>query len=159
MPTILERRDYDWPSEDCLVERSDVGTWSWALTRSYHTLASWQPWVEANPQVEYRVRVVADVGVELEVLFEDLADKWELETAFESVVTRQAMHPAYQRIIGLGSPAVPLILRRLQREPRQWFWALTAITGEDPAKEILSPGAAAEAWLRWGWDRGLIGER
>jgi hypothetical protein len=123
------------------------------------TLASRQPWVEANPQVECRVRAASGREIALDVLFENLADRWEIETAFESVVTRQAMHPAYQRIIGLGRPAVPLILRRLQREPRQWFWALTAITGEDPAQETSSPGAAAEAWLRWGWERGLLSER
>lgn len=58
---------------------------------------------------------------------------WEAETVFESVVTRKAMHPAYQRIIGLGPPAVPMILKRLAEEPAQRFWALTAITGKDPA--------------------------
>jgi hypothetical protein len=160
MPPILERRDYGWSSEDCLVERSDTGLWALAATYvRHHTLASRQPWVDANPQVECRVRTVGEAEIALEVLFEDLADGWEIETAFESVVTRQAMHPAYQRIIGLGRPAVPLILRRLQREPRQWFWALSAITGEDPAEGTTSPGAAAEAWLRWGWDRGLLGDR
>ena len=168
MPPILERHDYSWPSENCLVERSDASPWEpadvyyWDLTGKYlrhHTLASRQPWVEANPQVECRTRTTSGREIALEVVFENLADQWEIETGFESVVTRQAMHPAYQRIIGLGKPAVPLILRRLQREPRQWFWALTAITGEDPAQQIASPGAAAEAWLRWGSERGLISER
>ncbi len=160
MPPILEHHGYSWPSEDFLVERSDTGAWiSSGSHYRHHTLASRQPWVEANPHVECRARTVTGADIALEVLFEDLADAWEMETAFESVVTRQAMHPAYQRIIGLGRPVVPLILRRLQREPRQWFWALTALTGEDPAKATLSPGAAAEAWLRWGSDRGLLGER
>lgn len=159
MPPILERHDYGWQAEDCLVERSETSPWD--LARNYlrhHTLASRQPWVDANPQVECRVRAATGPEIALEVLFENLADTWEIETAFESVVTRQAMHPAYQRIIGLGRPAVSLILRRLQREPRQWFWALTAITGEDPAQETSSAGAAAEAWLRWGSERGLLSE-
>jgi hypothetical protein len=160
MPPILERRDYRWPPQACLVDRSDVRVWEPGRSRArHHTIASRQPWVDANPHVEERMRPSAGEDVKLEVLFENLADQWELDTAFESVVTRQAMHPAYQRIIGLGRPAVPLILRRLQREPRQWFWALTAITGEDPAAGNSSPAAAAEAWLRWGWSRGLLGDR
>lgn len=94
--------------------------------------------------------------VELEVRFENLADEWEAATAFESVVTRQAIHPAYQRIIGMGEDVVPLILRRLRREPLQWFWALTAITGQDPAEGTATADAAAEAWLDWGRAQGLV---
>ena len=40
--------------------------------------------------------------------------------------------PAYQAIIALGSPVIPLLLQDLQREPAHWFEALKAITGEDP---------------------------
>ena len=32
----------------------------------------------------------------------------------------------------MGRPAVPLILDELRREPGQWFWALEAITDENP---------------------------
>jgi hypothetical protein len=48
MPPILERRDYGWQSEDCLVERSDAGPWElagayyWDLSRDqlrHHTLS------------------------------------------------------------------------------------------------------------------------
>ena len=42
------------------------------------------------------------------------------------------MSPSYQRIIGLGSAVVPLLLRELERQPDHWFWALKAITGADP---------------------------
>ena len=65
----------------------------------------------------------------------------------------------YQRIIGMGWSAVPLILEELRREPDQWFWALEAITEENP----VPPDAAgqvrrsAEAWVQWGRDRGLVG--
>jgi hypothetical protein len=93
--------------------------------------------------------------VRLEVEYENLADQWERETDFESVVARKVMHPAYQRIIGMGYAAVPLILRRLQREPRQWFWALTSITGEDPAEGQTSADGAAQAWLEWARRRGV----
>jgi hypothetical protein len=62
-----------------------------------------------------------------------------------------AMHPSYQRIIGLGPAALPLIFNELAREPDHWFWALKAITGEDP----VPPSARGklrkmtELWLQW----------
>jgi hypothetical protein len=34
--------------------------------------------------------------------------------------------------IGMGWSAVPLILEEMRREPDQWFWALEAITEENP---------------------------
>jgi hypothetical protein len=43
-------------------------------------------------------------------------------------------HPAYQRIIEMGQPVMPLIFRELEREPDHWFWALQSITGENPVK-------------------------
>jgi hypothetical protein len=67
------------------------------------------------------------------------------------------MHPAYQRIIGMGPPAVPLILARLREQAAQWFWALTAITGEDPAEDETTIEGATSAWLEWGRARGLVG--
>jgi len=64
----------------------------------------------------------------------------------------------YQAIIGMGMPVVPLILEELKREPDQWFWALEAITEENPV-----PGDAlgnvrrmAQAWIEWGRGRGLV---
>jgi hypothetical protein len=67
-------------------------------------------------------------------------------------------HPAYQAIITLGPPVIPLLLQDLQREPAHWFEALKAITGEDP----VAPAdwgripAMTAAWLSWGRARGLI---
>jgi hypothetical protein len=59
------------------------------------------------------------------------------------------MHPAYQQIIGLGPAGVPLLLRELEREPDHWFWALRAITGEDPVPEEARGRLRemAAAWL------------
>ena len=76
---------------------------------------------------------------------------WKAERGPLSSITAMAMHPAYQRIIGLGPAAVPLLLRELEREPDHWFWALKSITGEDP----VSPAdrgklrAMTQAWLNW----------
>jgi len=62
--------------------------------------------------------------------FHSLIATWRRETALQSSVTAIAMHPAYQQIIGLGEPALPLIFGELRREPDHWFWALGAITGK-----------------------------
>ena len=67
-------------------------------------------------------------------------------------------HPAYQAIIGLGWPAVPLLLRDLEREPVHWFEVLQAITGEDPVarEQWGNIPAMAAAWLAWGRQHGLV---
>ncbi len=91
-----------------------------------------------------------------EGLFQQLADQWRKETAHLSLAIKKVMHPAYQRIIGLGPDAVPLILLELQHKPGHWFWALKAITGEDPAQPEDTISQATQAWLRWGQERRYI---
>jgi hypothetical protein len=90
--------------------------------------------------------------------FRNHADMWKREMRFVSSLHEKYLHPSYARIIGIGEPAVPLILRSLQREPDDWFYALRAITGDNPV-----PASAAgnmremtDAWLQWGRARGLI---
>lgn len=94
----------------------------------------------------------------LEVLFAELVARWKRDTRFLSSTSAIAMHPAYQRIIGLGPQVVPLILTEMQREPGQWFWALAAITGENPVPPADQGRLAAmtDAWLKWGRDNGWI---
>lgn len=90
--------------------------------------------------------------------FGRLSAEWKEDTRYVSSVTEIATHAAYQHIIGLGAEMVPLILRDLQQEPHQWFWALRAITGEDPVP-LSAKGKVremAEAWIQWGRGRGLI---
>ena len=75
-----------------------------------------------------------------------------------SSITKLVMHPCYQRIIGMGPAVLPLLLRELQKEPDYWFWALRAITGENPVgpKDTGDIEKMAESWIRWGRDRGLM---
>jgi hypothetical protein len=91
-----------------------------------------------------------------EGLFQELANQWRRETAHLSLAIKKVMHPAYQRIIGLGPAAVPLILSELQRRSGHWFWALKAIRGEDPAQPDDTISQAAQAWLQWGKERNYI---
>ncbi len=86
------------------------------------------------------------------------AREWKDRSRFLSNTAQMAMLAPYQRIIGMGEPAVPLILEELQREPDQWYWALEMITEENP----VPPGAAgdvrrmAQAWIEWGKQRGYL---
>jgi hypothetical protein len=92
----------------------------------------------------------------LEATFLDLAAQWERATGMLSRVQKMVMHPAYQRIIGMGQPVVPLILRELEREPDHWFWALEAITGANPVlpEQRGRLDEMAAAWLAWGRENG-----
>lgn len=58
---------------------------------------------------------------------------------------------------GIGEPVVRLILDALEREPDQWFWALQAITEEDPVPPQARGKVRemARAWIDWGPVRGL----
>jgi hypothetical protein len=91
--------------------------------------------------------------------FNELVTQWRSETALESSVNRRAMNWAYQQIIGLGPDALPLILEELERETDDWFWALAAIAGEDPAEGTETLAEAAEAWLAWGSHEGHLSDR
>ncbi|MGI8588242.1 MAG: hypothetical protein ACR2M0_11230 [Chloroflexia bacterium] len=99
--------------------------------------------------IEYDEQELADT-------FDALARDWQEETGMLSVVQKKAMHPAYQRIIGLGRPAIPLLLRELKERPSHWFWALDAVTGENPVPPGADPTEALEAWPRWGKERGYL---
>ena len=46
--------------------------------------------------------------------FDELADRWEKETALLSNSSRSTQHPAHQQIVGMGEVAVPVILEGMQ---------------------------------------------
>ena len=88
--------------------------------------------------------------------FAALAQEWTEATAFTSSATAMAMHPAYQQIIGMGDAALPFIFQELRRQPDHWFWALKAITGEDPVppSDRGQIEKMAAVWLQWAEQRG-----
>jgi hypothetical protein len=92
----------------------------------------------------------------LQVTFTSLCQQWKRDTGRLSVLVKKVMHRAYQQIIGLGAPALPLILKELARADDHWFWALEAISRENPARDCTTFEDAANAWLRWGAERGFI---
>jgi hypothetical protein len=92
--------------------------------------------------------------------FHELAQRWRQERGPTSSPAEMVMKPSYLRIIGLGRPAVPLLLRELQKRPDHWFVALLSITGENPiAPEHRGDMAKmAEDWLAWGKAHSYIGD-
>jgi len=82
--------------------------------------------------------------------FRKLCTEWRDQTGHFSSIERKVLHPAYQRIIGLGRPAVPLVLEELRDRRGLWFWALHHMTGEDPAAQAKTIDEARSLWLSWG---------
>ena len=69
-----------------------------------------------------------------------------------------ALHPGHLKIIGMGEPALPLILREMRDRGGHWFLALESIAGENP---ILDEHCGyvplmKEDWLQWGRERGYL---
>src|SRR5258706_12757967 len=95
---------------------------------------------------------------EMVARFVALASRWRTETGMLSSSSARALHPAYQQIIGMGPAALPLLLRELERAQEGWFWALKAITGEDPvpSKHRGKHSEMVRDWLQWGRNRGYI---
>ena len=85
-------------------------------------------------------------------IFQTLVTEWKVERGEVYSGIEIFMHPAYQKIIGLGTRAVRLILRELERDLDNWFWALAAITREDPVPQEFKGNMLAmrEYWLTWG---------
>jgi hypothetical protein len=90
--------------------------------------------------------------------FLHLAAQWKEKSRYLSNTAQMAMLKPYQQIIGMGERVIPMILEELRREPDHWFWALEAITQENP----VPPEAAgkvplmAQAWVEWGKREGYI---
>ena len=90
--------------------------------------------------------------------FNRLRDRWKADTkdSCSSSTKDLCVEPSYQHIIGMGPVAVPLILRELELENDHWYWALNAITEENPvpAEDRGDLNKMKEAWLKWAKEKG-----
>jgi hypothetical protein len=92
-----------------------------------------------------------------ELKFKRLAEEWTRATSIHSSLSKKVLHPAYQRIIGMGPAAIPLILKEMRRRPGHWFWALDAITeGQSPRQDWKTLEEATQAWINWGEIKGYL---
>jgi hypothetical protein len=93
---------------------------------------------------------------QLRVEFEALSKKWQRDTRHLSLISKKISHPAYLRIIGMGEPAIPLILEALRDRPAHWFAALRATANTDPSSCEDTPSHARDAWIKWGRSEGHL---
>ena len=155
---ICECREPQHP-ENLWVERSRVGRFG--LTE----------WLTIEPIIDRCNSISGTIGepmepqssymlasADLETQFQEHKEKWRNETAVHSSITMKAMHPSYQRIIGMGPQVLPLIMRELRNNPDHWFWALNAITGENPVppEDAGYIDKMTKAWLDYGKRQGFI---
>jgi hypothetical protein len=112
-----------------------------------------------HAQAEARIQEqakAAERNAEIEQKFRRLADGWRRDTRYISSVSQIAMHPSYQKIVGMGQDVLPFILREMQERGGHWLWALHVITDEDPAPPGATFREAVQAWLEWGTEHGYL---
>lgn len=86
-------------------------------------------------------------GRELLAEFENLRESFRDKTHY-STYHEKISHPLYKQIVALGTGVVPLLKEELKIRPsKTWFWALTCLTGFDPALEGLTTKEACEVWI------------
>ena len=103
-------------------------------------------------------------GLSYETLLETVEQRlrqlevqWKADTEFLSDAGKIINHRAFQEIIAMGAPVVPLLLKDLESKPSLWVWALPDITGENPVPDSDGGniGKMTDAWLKWGREKGL----
>lgn len=121
-----------------------------ARTNMYAVFRQWQ--------LDARKIVIAEEPRSLAAQFRELASQWKEDTKLTSSSSEIVLHPAYQRIIGLGPNVIPLVLKDLQENGGHWFWALQALTGENPVsnEDAGRIRKMTQVWLEWGQKNGLI---
>jgi hypothetical protein len=143
-PAYVHRSASDWmrPSISKLAYRSG---------RPIKPLVRYHNRTQQRSEVPPSTGKEQNLTEEFAATFQDLASQWREETKAISAIEETAMHPAYQRIIGMGPAAIPHIMRALEHSPDNWFWALRAITGADPVQpdERGRMSAMGKAWIAW----------
>ena len=101
---------------------------------------------------------------ELESAFNELADKLERQAGYFSFTGQMANHLAHHQIVGMGEEAIPLILRRIEKQGGLWYRALESITGipspagitilEAEGGYTVNVKEVNAAWLLWGREQG-----
>ena len=127
------------------------------ILRSKHSDTTGTLWQWAEDVVAREPSSATTAGAK----FRRLTKAWQDDSGVHSSTLKVAMHPAYQQMIGMGPEALPFLFEQLRSEgdePNHWFWALAAITAENPVpKESRGRiSEMAKAWLKWGRERGYV---
>jgi len=112
-----------------------------------------------DERVAKALSAAADIiDTPVEQRFHQLAEQWEQETGSLSSQTKKIMNRHYQAIVGMGPQIIPALLRDIQDNRRDWFWALSAITQENPINRADAGNVdkMAAAWVTWGRKKGIL---
>jgi hypothetical protein len=154
MPQALEAaKTFDWETDDLGALSKEAAEQPDDLYGGIHSA---KLRVRLVPAYSYTPRTFRRSDDEVAQEFTRLVREWREATYFEANLTHIVMHMSYQHIVGLGPQVIPLILRDLSETHGQWFWALAAIVGVDKAAGQTTADGAAEAWLAWGREAGLL---
>ena len=99
--------------------------------------------------------VVAEADKTIEEQFREQAEKWDYETSHWSSPAQRLAHPSYVAILGMANDhreeVIDLLLRDMQQNRREWFWALSYLTHENPIdrKDAGRLDKMIDAWIRW----------
>lgn len=86
--------------------------------------------------------------------FQGYVEQWKAESAYLSMVEEMVLLEPYQKIIGMGRKALPLIMKQLENEgsnPDHWWWALRILARHDPVppQHAGNVPLMAKYWLEW----------
>ncbi|MGP8174149.1 MAG: hypothetical protein ACLP7O_06325 [Terracidiphilus sp.] len=124
----------------------------------YKTTQQWQAKIQFEiVNVRTLVAALAEAK-DIEAEFNELAEKWDLETSYLSSTPKRVLHDSYQSIMAMGPDVVPFLLRDLRDNRRSWFWALRHITQANPvpSEDQGNLDKMVDAWVAWGKREGRI---
>jgi hypothetical protein len=147
-----KRIDADWVAKSKTLPQSEKRREYGSDISQYH---------QTGPRLTVcRIRQEQVFGGEHELFekFNHLMHEWREQAENLSSITAIAMLPSYQEIIGMGKPALPLILNELKERHDHLFWALRFITGTDPVQpeDRGHIDRMAETWIEWGRKNKII---
>ena len=135
------------PNPIYILHNSGLATFARVVVRRHTT------WRVSCAQLEFSLNTSPEVweNAKMQARFDQLAAQWLEDTEWFSSSSEIIQHPAYHEIISMGMPALPWIMRSLEETGGHWFWALRAITGEDPVPidELGDVAAMTARWLAW----------
>src|SRR3989338_972459 len=94
----------------------------------------------------------------LERQFESLTKQWIQDTSYHTSPTLITRHPAYQGLLKLGKPILPLVIRNLEIRPGNWFHLLADLADANPVPHVHRGNIfmMRHYWLNWARKNGYL---
>ncbi len=158
----VDRSKREMPVSSCGHSRDERLNTAWRH-RVHSKTRLRKYYVARGRQAPSGLRVARTVPrLSLEQRFHREAEKWDHETAHLSSPAQRFAHPSYVAILGMAEQnrdrVIDLLLRDLQQNRREWFWALSYLTHENPIPRSASGrlDKMIKAWVEWGKEQGRI---